>query len=76
MSLMVERVACALYENQTGGVWRSNGCITRPYLEMARVAMAAMRNPTIPMLNHVRGGMTPDQDPKVYWQAMIDEAMK
>jgi hypothetical protein len=67
---MVERVAEALRE-----AYREPE--TRPYIEMARAAIAAMREPTEEMV--LAGNEKASYDygaARESWSAMIDEALK
>jgi hypothetical protein len=71
MSEMIKKVSAALAEAQARGF---NG----PEV-LARVAISAMREPTIPMSNagdrEHRGVDDPDDTPRV-WRAMIDAALR
>jgi hypothetical protein len=80
MSEMIERLAKRLYESQPdpdyeGRVWRSNGCETRPWLDMAQVALEELRKPTDLMLLAGAAQLDCDKE-RECWRAMIDEAMK
>lgn len=70
MSEMVERVAKAMWEKTYTSPWRSKAAgddLTQEYLDMARAAIEALREPTEAM-RRINGSAN--------WQAMIDKALK
>ncbi len=87
---MVERVARAMFAHEHGGdkasidrgaaAWEHDGNL---YLELARAAIAAMREPTDAMViagaQHIAGIQHPISDTagdtKGRWRAMIDAAL-
>jgi hypothetical protein len=78
MSEMVDRVAKALWESsddtEMGAPWENlTGHWRKTYEDMARVAIAAMREPTQAMLD--AGPVEPYMDAYV-WAKMIDAALR
>lgn len=78
MNEMVERVAAAIDCPATasctpGQRLHSEKC--PKCLDMARNAIAAMREPTEAMVK-AADGKGIDEDPTVYWTVMIDAALK
>jgi len=75
MTEMVERVATALFAADGGTDWDSVHAKARaPWIRMAEVAIAAMREPTQVMLK-AANDVGIDQGPRDYWPAMIDAAL-
>ena len=77
---MIDRVAAAIIESDLGGdAGLFSGCTLEAqnrYREIARAAIAAMREPTDAMYDAVHKDGMIDQDPSFYWPIMIDEALK
>ena len=90
MSELIESVARALYETETGrSDWGEetewmDGRQRAYWCDMARAAILAMREPTQEMLNEpvpLSGGGTEcdyatEEDRRDHWQAMIDVALE
>ena len=71
LSEMVERVSKAIWD----GLTKHGAGDLASIDEVARLAIAAMREPTQEMYAAAdKVGI--DMDPETYWQAMVDEALR